>query len=327
VVLDDDLVALEWVKNAVREEFDPVHIFQHMDQALSRVRQYLVRGQPPVLLVSPEAQVDAMVGMRDTLDFIARLKEQSSGMTILWLHEDGEPEVTRRGVAEGVVTRPEKSQLRLTEGEDDGQVRAGRFLQQLQSALGSEGGQAPESAREGEQETPPDSLGNLRDATRALTDACSRGEILPVAIRFAAETFSRVAMVLVHDGAAVGIAEAGLSRAGGPDEEALRAVHFDVDASGWLTAVLTEGKPVTSAPMNEGDRLLAGLLGDQVPAEVYIGPIESMGQVIALLYGDNLPGGEPIGDTSALEVVLHHAGLALDRAALERALQEHAAQD
>jgi hypothetical protein len=44
--------------------------------------------------------------------------------------------------------------------------------------------------------------------------------------------------------------------------------------------------------------------------------------VIALLYGDNLPEDGPLGDTSALEVVLHHAGLALDRAALERALRE-----
>jgi hypothetical protein len=48
--------------------------------------------------------------------------------------------------------------------------------------------------------------------------------------------------------------------------------------------------------------------------------------VVALLYADNLPESKPFGDTSALEVVLHHAGLALDRAALERALQEESAE-
>ena len=54
----------------------------------------------------------------------------------------------------------------------------------------------------------------------------------------------------------------------------------------------------------------------------YVAPIMSAEQVVALLYADNFStGGEP-GDTSALEVVLHHAGLALDRAALERALVE-----
>ena len=41
-----------------------------------------------------------------------------------------------------------------------------------------------------------------------------------------------------------------------------------------------------------------------------------------MTWADNLPGGLPLSDTSALEVVLHHAGLALDRAVLERALAE-----
>ena len=51
-------------------------------------------------------------------------------------------------------------------------------------------------------------------------------------------------------------------------------------------------------------------------------PIESGERVVALLYADNLPGDAPLGDTGALEVVLHEAGLALDRAVLERALAE-----
>ena len=42
----------------------------------------------------------------------------------------------------------------------------------------------------------------------------------------------------------------------------------------------------------------------------------------ALLYADNLPEGLPIGDTTMLSIVLHEAGLALDRALLERALAE-----
>ena len=56
------------------------------------------------------------------------------------------------------------------------------------------------------------------------------------------------------------------------------------------------------------------------PSQVYVAPIESAGCVVALLYADNLPGGAPLGDTTALEIVLHEAGLALDRASLERAL-------
>ena len=77
-----------------------------------------------------------------------------------------------------------------------------------------------------------------------------------------------------------------------------------------------------AAPSDDGDRRLAALLGARAPREAYVAPIESGDRVVGVLYGDNLPADAPIGDTSALEVVLHEAGLALDRAVLERALAE-----
>jgi hypothetical protein len=40
------------------------------------------------------------------------------------------------------------------------------------------------------------------------------------------------------------------------------------------------------------------------------------------LYADNLPGAEPLGDTSVIEIALHEAGLALERALLQRALAQ-----
>jgi hypothetical protein len=43
---------------------------------------------------------------------------------------------------------------------------------------------------------------------------------------------------------------------------------------------------------------------------------------VALLYTDNLPGVKPIGNTTILEIALHEAGLALERALLERALSQ-----
>jgi len=68
------------------------------------------------------------------------------------------------------------------------------------------------------------------------------------------------------------------------------------------------------------DRAFVARLGSSCPREVYLAPIESSGCVVALLYADNLPADGPLGDTTALEIVLHEAGLALDRAILERAL-------
>jgi hypothetical protein len=322
VVLDYDLVALEWVKDSVKDAFSQVHIFQHADQALSRIRQYLVRGEPPVILISPEMTVDPLGGIRDVADFVSRLKTQSSRVVALWLCEDGSDSVDRLGRADGDVTRPERNQLRLAQAPELLDQQAGDFatrvVERIHAAQASTGDVDTSSGPE----ISPDVLRHLRDATRALTEASSRGEVLPLVIRFAADTFNRVAMFMIRDGMAVGMAGKRLPVCNGPDDLALREIRFEAERSAWMSAVLKDSKPVTQPPGSEGDKELAELLGDTLPGCAYLAPIESAGQVIALLYGDNLPDDTPIGDTSTLEVVLHHAGLALDRAALERALRE-----
>ena len=71
-------------------------------------------------------------------------------------------------------------------------------------------------------------------------------------------------------------------------------------------------------PIDDGDHRLCVMLGNEIPGEAFLAPLESANRVVALLYGDNLPGRDLLPDTGALEVVLHEAGLALDRTLLER---------
>ena len=324
IVIDRDLVALEWVKAAARGDYEPIHVFQQTDPAMTRIRQYLLRGEPPVVLIEAGTPVDRLGGFVDAFDFVARLKAQSPRIVVLWLGEEGSPPINRMGTADGVVTRPDKSRLRIIRGSEDEAGPAADFARDLRDSVSG-------AARE-EQNRPPAGGGiapavlhRLRDATKALTEASSRGEVLPLVVRFAAGIFGRVAMFLVRDGSVVGVAQSGLERCGGPDDAELRDLAYPCDASPWLTRVLDRGKAIRGAPDNDGDRDFAGLLGDRVPAQAYLAPLESTGRVIAVLYADNLPGDAPVGDTSVLEVVLHHAGLALDRAALERALRENEA--
>jgi hypothetical protein len=322
VVIDSDLMALEWTKQLLKDQLARVHIFQRSELGLARIRQYLARGEAPLLLLSPWASGDPLSGIRDAADFVSRLKAQAPRMRVLWLCEDGREPLDRIAPADGQLVRPASYQFRnrgaTRQLEDLGAALRQSVLEEARSF--ADPGNA--SSRAPGREISPEALQRLKRATAILNDASSRGEVLPLVIRFAGETFSRVAMFMVREDQVIGMAQSGLDRAGGPDDEALRAVSCRRDSCSWFRTAIGGRCSMRSAPQDDGDRALARLLGDRLPPTAYLAPIESAGQIVALLYADNLPGGHPIGDTSALEVVLHHAGLALDRAALERALAE-----
>ena len=86
--------------------------------------------------------------------------------------------------------------------------------------------------------------------------------------------------------------------------------------------MLFTGDAVQGPPTDAGDHRLLAMLGTGIPKEAYVAPIHSGGSIAALLYADDLPEARSLGDTTALAIVLHEAGLALDRALLERALAE-----
>lgn len=324
VVIEGELPVLEWIKGALGSDYPRVHIFQHSDQGITRIRQYLARGEVPLVLIAVDAPADPLSGARDAAEMVRRLKGHAARMPVLVLlplGADPPPAIARArqgGRPDSFVTKPSLGHL--------ADPRAVGVRAELTEALRGALERALESRRGGHERVRPaastDAVARLREASARIRDPSSRGEVLSQVLAFTAEHFTRVAMFMVRDDRAIGMAQAGLARAGGPTDAALREVDLPRDEPGWFRRVLATRAPVRDGPLDEGDQRLAVLLGNAIPEEAYVAPIESGGEVVALLYADNLPGGAPLGDCSAVEIVLHEAGLALDRAVLERALQE-----
>jgi hypothetical protein len=317
VMIDADLVALEWMKKTLADRFPRIHIFQSCELGLARVRQYLARAQTPLVLVSPDAPGDRMGGVRNTKDLAKRLKAQASHMLLLWLCEAGTKLKKRPPTIDGVVSRPATHDLRNPKASAQVEEAGVQLIDEVSAYLS----RGVESSRTG-RVAAPKARSRLQRVTTGLSDAATRGEILPQVITFAAESFSRVAIFVVLDDRVLGLTQLGMERAGGPNEEGIHQVRLKVDDCGWFRSLLDGRLPLRAGPSDDGDRAFAELLGDTVPSEVYLAPIECAGQIVAMLYADNLPDDEPIGDTSAIEGVLQHAGESLDRAAFERALAE-----
>lgn len=309
VVVDPELAVLEWAKRVLSLSYARVHIFQKTELAIARIRQYLVRHETPVVLLSEKAPPDPNSGAQEASEIAARLRAQAPRMSIAILSGRAS-ELSLEEIAV-VRARPERGDLY--------NPRRAPLLEELGEILRAAAAPEPEASaapRGGSD------LRRLREVSAELREAAANGQIIPVVLRFASEHFSRVAMFMVRDELAVGMAGVGLQAAGGPDDAGLREIALRADAPAWFRTVAAAGGAVRGGPSDEGDRLLLKLLGDVTPDEAYVAPLESGGGVAAFLYADNLPGGGPLGDTQGLEVVLHEAGLALDRATLERQLAE-----
>lgn len=315
VAIDPDLPALEWLKGALAPTSPRVHIFQRSDQGIQRVRQYLARAEVPAVVLSVDAPADPVSGARDVAEMVRRFKLQAPRMQVFLARRQGDP--APRVVADGILDKPTPTHLADPRCAPERERMAGALRDVLCAQLASAAGDAPRGRG-----MSPDTLARLRRASARLRDPASRGDVLTLVLRFAAETFSRVAMFMVRDQQAVAIAQLGLPKAGGPGDDAVGEISVPAREPAWFRRVLDGRNAVRCPPDDDGDQRLAVLLGNALPREAYVAPLESANRIVALLYADNLPSDEPIGDTAALEVVLHEAGLVLDRAVLERALAE-----
>ncbi|MBM4384248.1 MAG: DUF4388 domain-containing protein [Deltaproteobacteria bacterium] len=323
IAIDASLAVLEWVKSALAG-YARIHAFQHTELGIQRIRQYLLRRELPLVLIGANAPPDPISGARDVYDVAARLRRQAPRLPIVVLTPAGArpPARRRTGAAPSAfVERPKDGALSDSRRGAE-RLELAAALRSALEALPDASSLAATQPAPSRAALPQGDLARLREASSRLRERAHQGEVLTNVLSFAAQSFSRVALFMVRDETLAGIAQLGLAKVGGPDDAALREVQLPLRESAWVRRVLDTLAPVRGRPTDEGDQRLCVMLGNDIPREAFLAPIESANRVVAILYADNLPGGLLLPETGALEVVLHEAGLALDRSLLERALSE-----
>jgi len=92
--------------------------------------------------------------------------------------------------------------------------------------------------------------------------------------------------------------------------------HVLKEALAMKTAIVKRLDPI------QWNEYIVRELGGHLPAESFVVPVIVQGKTALILYGDNAPAGDKIGDTSTLEIFLAQASMALERILLERRLSE-----
>ena len=149
------------------------------------------------------------------------------------------------------------------------------------------------------------------------------GEITLLALRFAAEFANRAILFLTRKDDIKGLGQFGVDL--GQDinaDSVVRSLNLPLEEGSIFQRVAQQQKSYKGPPKGSGtEDALFKALGGNVPSEIFIGPIVSMGKVAVLLYGDDSPHCKGLEPVHTLDIFLSHVGLALDRAFLEMKLK------
>lgn len=146
-------------------------------------------------------------------------------------------------------------------------------------------------------------------------------EVTLLIMRYASDIFKRGLLFEYRDGNLYGLGQFGLVLDGA--DEIIRNTIVSLSGEDTFSQIIkTKNTFKGELKKDDTSEKIVSLIGGGWPVEVAIYPVVVENEVRALLYCDNQPNGEPIGDTAGLEIFINQAGLALEKALLKKRLQE-----
>ncbi len=348
VILDDDKFMLDSIVHHLAAKGYHTAAFEHMGPALDHIQGLVDVGKRPgaVLadLLMPNLAGDSTLG---GLEFLEKVKTLNPAISLYMMTDYENISARRRAEELGArffFMKPKSSQL----DEDFSSPELINFVQILESALSSEpaapaGEPVPrdgsinlgeELRREFGEEvtpsrpgmdypTPSRGLHMLKAMISELNDPASNGQITLLILRFAAELMNRAVIFLVAKNQLAGLGQFGIQIDGKDPQKHVRQIRIPLNEPSIFREAIQKRLPLKK-PLKETkwNRYLVERLGGRMPREVFVAPIIAGGKIAAILYGDNAPEDKEIGDTESLEIFLAQAGLAMEKALLERRLKE-----
>lgn len=186
---------------------------------------------------------------------------------------------------------------------------------ELRLELGDMGEQASSTV------VPSTGISLLRGMLEELTDPTLGGGVILLLLRFASGFVARAVIFLVKKKDIVGIGQFGIGSGDSSADRMIRSLKIPKEEASLFSEVLESRTVLKTVPVKSrwNDYLFDKIGG--APAEVFLGPLISEGEVFAILYGDN-PDSTAVGDTDSLEIFLSQAGVAMEKALLTERLKK-----
>jgi hypothetical protein len=175
-----------------------------------------------------------------------------------------------------------------------------------------------------ETEEPTKQITTLKSMFDELRFPTATAEVTLLTLRYASEVVNRAILFMVKKDEVRGLGQFGIELSGGvsPDK-VVRNIRIQLSEPSLFRQVI-ENRRTYLGPLesNEQNNYFMNQVGGSRPDLVFAIPLVVDGKVALIVYGDNLPDLKPIKGVETLEIFMNQAGMALEKALLERKLAE-----
>lgn len=334
VLVDDDPATLSALTDMLTAQGFRVEGMDRGEDALIRVDSLYRDGVRPTVLVDLIMPRMDGTGILGGLELLELVRNNFPELPLLGFSDFPNDEAQRKMRTLGIplLMKPSKGDL-----DDALDIFAPRLQKALESLAAGEDAaftsvnigdelrleMGEEPALPAPQVSQSTGISQLRGMLEELNNPQLGGGIILLVLRFASEFVNRAVVLLVKKETIQGLGQFGLRDREGNADARIRSLSIPRGEPSLFTQVLETRFPMKGeVDASVWSRHFLEQLGGGRPAEYFVGPIVSEGKVVAVLYGDNLPEDKPVGDTDSLEIFLSQAGIAMEKALLQRRLQE-----
>jgi hypothetical protein len=174
-----------------------------------------------------------------------------------------------------------------------------------------------------ETETPQKEITTLRSMFDELRFPTATAEVTLLILRYASEVVNRAVLFMAKKEEVRGLGQFGIELKDMSADQVVRDIKISLNTpSIFLKVIENRRSYYGELEQNESNKYLANELGGVMPDKVLAIPLIVDGKVALVVYGDNLPERKPIKGIDTLEIFMSQAGMALEKALLEKRIAE-----
>lgn len=175
-----------------------------------------------------------------------------------------------------------------------------------------------------ESESPSKQITTLKSMFDELRFPTATAEVTLLTLRYASEVVNRAILFMVKKDEVRGLGQFGIELASGASpDRVVRNIRIPLNTPSLFRNVI-ESRRTYLGPIESNDQnnYFVNEVGGSRPDMVLALPLIVDKKVALIVYGDNLPELKPIKGVETLEIFMNQAGMALEKALLERKLAE-----